>query len=250
MATPSQSPRRLWLGYFFTVIAVWGSAAVGLLSPILLLGRRVEACRRAGVTGFRRGCKLLLKAQPWLDAEVAIAPVEPGRGTLYVSNHRSTLDVFFLLGHLDGIRILGKRTLLLVPGLGEVMWLTRQIFVSKGNADDYLRAMREVEEGLRAGDALHVFPEYTRCAPGFVGVQKFAGAPFQMAQQAGARVVPIVFDGTDRAWPKGRYAIRWRAKVRVRTLEPLDARAFPSAKALADEVRGRIDAALREGLPA
>lgn len=248
MTTEPRTPRRLWLGYFFAVIAVWGGSAVSVLFPLLIAGRYVRFFRRAAASAFRRGCRVLLDVQPWLDAEVRVAPVEPGKGTLYVSNHRSTLDVFFLLGHLDGIRILGKRTLVLVPGLGETMWLMRQIFVSKGNPNDYLKAMRKIEAGLRDGDALHVFPEYTRCPPGFAGTQKFAGAPFQMAQQAGARIVPIVFEGTDRAWPKGLFAIRYRTPVRVRTLEPLDAKAFPSAKALADEVRARIDAAL--GAPA
>jgi 1-acyl-sn-glycerol-3-phosphate acyltransferase len=225
-----------------------GGSAVSLLSPLLLSGRYWKALRRAAGEAFRSGCRLLLVAQPWLDAEVRIAPVEPGRGTLYVSNHRSTLDVFFLLGHLSGIRILAKRTLLLVPVLGEVMWLTRQVFVTKGRPDDYLKAMRQLERGLRDGDAMHVFPEYTRCPPGFAGTQKFAGAPFRMAQAAGARVVPIVFEGTDGAWPKGLYALRYRTPVRVRTLEPLEANAYPNAKALADEVRARIEQAM--GQPA
>ncbi len=244
MTTGHATPRRLWLAYFFAVIAVWGGACLSVMFPLFFAGRCLKRFRAMAGRMFRRGCKVLLQVQPWLNADVRIAPVEPGKGTLYVSNHRSTLDVFFLLGHLDGIRILGKRTLLLVPGLGETMWLMRQIFVSKGSPDDYLKAMRKIEAGLRQGDALHVFPEYTRCPQGFVGTQKFAGAPFQMAQQARARVVPIVFEGTDRAWPKGIFALRFRTPVRVRTLDPVDATAFPSAKALADEVRARIDAAL------
>lgn len=246
--TNTPTPRRFWLGYFFAIIALLGGSIISLFLPLLLAGRYLKRFRLAAATLFRRGCRVLLDVQPWLDADVAITPIEPGRGTLYVSNHRSTLDVFFLLGHLAGIRILAKRTLLLVPGLGEAMWLTRQVFVTKGKPDDYLKAMRKIEHGLRDGDAMHVFPEYTRCTPGFVGTQKFAGAPFQVARTVGARVVPIVFEGTDRAWPKGFYAIRFRTKVRVRTLEPLDSLAFPNAKALADEVRSRIEQAM--SLPA
>jgi 1-acyl-sn-glycerol-3-phosphate acyltransferase len=248
MTTTLPQPQRLWLGYFFAAIAVIGGGFLSAFSPLFLSGRYLKGLRRHAARVFRKGCRLLLEVQPWLAADVRIAPVEPGVGTLYVSNHRSTLDVFFLLGHLDGIRILAKRTLLFVPFLREAMWLTRQIFVKQGHPDDYLRAMRQLEQGLRAGESMHVFPEYTRCPPGFPGTQKFAGAPFQMAQLTGARVVPIVFEGTDQAWPKGRYALRYRAPVRVRSLDPIDPLAFPTPKALADEVRARIEQAM--GQPA
>lgn len=236
------------MGFFFGSIALIGTLGVSLAAPFLLLGRGWRDARRVGGILFRRGVYFLLWAQPWLRADVRIAPrasFGPNRspGTLYISNHRSTLDVFFLLANVTGVRILSKRKLLLVPFLGEVMWLTRQIFVTKEHAD-FVKAMRQIERGLADGEAMHVFPEYTRCTPGFQGTQKFSAAPFQAAIAAGAPVVPIVFRDTDRVWPKGIYGLRFRTPVRVESLPAVPAGQFASARELMQEVKSRIDRAL------
>jgi 1-acyl-sn-glycerol-3-phosphate acyltransferase len=234
---------RLALAYFYASIAVIGSLGVSASAPLLLAGRVWRAPQRVGQRWFRFGVSCLMRAQPWLSADVRLRDYADG-ATLYVSNHRSTLEVYFLLAHIAGVRILSKRALLLVPFLGEVMLLTRQIFVAKNRPDDFLRAMRKVESGLRAGDKVHVFPEYTRCPPGFRGTQKFSLAPFQVAMAAGVRVVPVVFHGTDATWPKGRYSLAWRRPIRVTSLRPLYARDFASARDLRRVVQERIDAAL------
>jgi 1-acyl-sn-glycerol-3-phosphate acyltransferase len=240
------------MAYFLAAIALIGAVGVSLAAPFLLVGRVWRRPRRVGARMFQSGVHLLLRCQPWLRADVAISP--RAEGALYVSNHRSNLDVFILLGHIAGIRVLAKRSLRLVPFLGEAMWLTRQIFVRRGRGEDLSRAMREIERGLREGDALHVFPEYTRCAPGFTGTQKFALAPFQVAIAANAAVVPIVFRGTDAVWPKGALGLRPREPVSVVSLPPLAAADYSSPRALMLEVKARIDAAIAtpsaSGVPA
>jgi 1-acyl-sn-glycerol-3-phosphate acyltransferase len=245
-APPRYGPgSRLSLLYFFAAIGIVGGLGVSACAPFLIIGRWWRRPRRIGHRMFAFGVRCLLRCQPWLDADVRIGSYEGA--TLYVSNHRSTLEVFFLLAYVPGVRILSKRTLLLVPFLGEVMLLTRQIFVSKGRPNDFLRAMRQVESGLRAGDTLHVFPEYTRCPPGLAGTQKFSLAPFQVAKAVGVRVVPIVFRDTDRVWPKGLYSLSWRRPVRVVSLDPLHPDDFDSARSLMRAAKERIDAELAHG---
>jgi 1-acyl-sn-glycerol-3-phosphate acyltransferase len=238
--------QRAWLAYFFISIALIGAVGVAVSAPFLGLGRRQRRARMIGERLFQRGVACLLRCQPWLAAQVELGTArEAGRGTLYVSNHRSTLDVFLLLAHVPGVRVLAKRSLRRVPGLGAAMALTRQILVSRQRPEDFQRAMRQVAAALAAGDAVHVFPEMTRCAVGAEATGKFSTAPFQMAIAARARVVPVVIEGTDAAWPKGRFALSFRAPVRVRELAPIDAAGFASARELSGLVRERIDAALR-----
>ena len=57
-------------------------------------------------------------------------------------------------------------------------------------------------------------------------------------------MVPVVFEGTDAAWPKGAYLLRPRTPMRVLALDPLEAKDFSSASALCTEVQARIDRAL------
>lgn len=232
------------MAWFFLAIALVGLPGVLLSGPFLLIGRRYPRVRRRGATLFRKSVRFLLRTQTWLAADVALQ--RPGPGTLLVSNHRSTLDVFLLLAHVDGIRVLSKKHLRRVPFLNAAMRLTRQIFVDARDPQDFLKAMRTIEEGLARGDVVHVFPEYTRAEPGALGTRKFAAAPFQAALRANARIVPLVISGTDRAWPKGRYAIAKGAPVRLRTLAPLDTARHGTARALAQAARDAINGALAE----
>ncbi len=104
--------------------------------------------------------------------------------------------------------------------------------------------MEEVGRRLKRGERVHVFPELTRCEPGFRGLRPFAAGPFQVALKEGATILPIVFENTDGVWPKGDPGITFRGPVRVRSLEPLRAQDFSTAFQLRDEVTRRMEMAI------
>lgn len=233
---------RGWLIYFLAMIVLVGSTLGYTVSgPFYVLGL---VSRRAHDTAgrlLRFAIGTLMRLEPWLAADVDLAP-HPG--ALAVSNHRSHLDAFLLLSRIPNVRMVCKKSLFRLPFLGMMMRAMRQIPIRRGDVASYLDAMERVREGVRRGDSVHVFPEMTRCERGDVGTGSFHLAPFNVAFQEKAPVVPIVFLGTDEVWPKGVFGIAFRKPVRVETLEPIDPRAFPSASALAAEVRRRIDARL------
>lgn len=239
---------RLWILYFYLTISVMGAPGMVLLTPIFIAGRFSLRAQHLVTRMFTRGMTWLLKIQPWLkaDVDIRLPPYkQPGvKGPMLVGNHRSTLDVYFLLTYVRGVRVLSKLALAAVPFLNLSMFITRQIFVHGSAAESYLKAMIPVARGLNAGDRVHVFPENTRCPPGHKGTQRFALAPFQTAIREKIQIVPIVFSGTDKVWPKGRYGINPRARVVVRSLEPIDAGRYENAKDLMNDVRARIDATL------
>lgn len=181
--------------------------------------------------------------EPWLRADTNV-PMHPKGIT--VSNHRSHLDAFILLSRIPGVRLVCKDSLLRVPFLGLMMRLGRHIPIRGGSTESYFQAMEKVREGIRQGDFVHVFPEMTRCPLGWQGTLKFHLAPFHIAFQERIPVTPIVFRGTDTVWPKGKTAISFRQPVSIRTLEPIDPGLFPSAEALSDEARRRINECLAE----
>jgi 1-acyl-sn-glycerol-3-phosphate acyltransferase len=239
---------RLWLLYFYLSISVMGAPGMVLLTPIFIAGRFSNRAQILVTNWFTTGMTWLLRLQPWLNTEVDIKLppyLEKNKyGPLLVGNHRSTLDVYFLLTYVPGVRVLSKLALAAVPFLNFSMFITRQIFVHGGAANAYFKAMTPVAKGLARGDRIHVFPENTRCPKGYVGTQRFALAPFQTAIKQNIQIVPIVFSGTDAVWPKGSYKINVGRKVIVKSLEPIDAGAYTSAQKLMQTVKDRIDAEL------
>jgi 1-acyl-sn-glycerol-3-phosphate acyltransferase len=104
--------------------------------------------------------------------------------------------------------------------------------------------MARVRALLRTRELVHVFPEMTRCQPGFQGTQRFTVGPFHAALQEKAWVVPIVMAGTDGVWPRGSIRLAFRSKIRVEALDPIPSSDYSSADELKAEVQRRIDQAL------
>lgn len=241
---------QLWQLYFLLSIAVLGGAlAYGICVPLWCASLFFPRLRPLSGRFMAFGIRILLRVQPWLAAETDIRiptlQFRGGKGVLLVSNHRSHLDAFIVLAQVANVRILAKRALFFVPFLNLIMFLSRQIPVARGDARALMRAMDKVEQALRNGEVVHVFPEMTRCQLGFQGTMAFSAAPFQAAGRAGAVVVPVVIQGTDQAWPRDRFGLHYRTPIKVQSLEPVWPGEFSSALELRNEVKQRVDEALR-----
>ncbi len=237
---------KLWLIYFVGSIGFIGIFFSGLFYfPVSIAARLFPRLEPMRERVLKRGVLFLMWAQPWYNASVNIdVPHEEG-GVLLVSNHRSHLDVFVLLSRVAGLRILAKSALFRIPFLSIYMRTSQQIKVERNDLRDWVKAMDEVGRRLRLGERVHVFPELTRCEPGYEGVKAFAAAPFQAAIKQGAVIVPVVFKNTDGVWPKGDPGINFRAPVAVRSLAPIRAAEYSNAFQLRDEVTKRIQQGLQ-----
>ena len=181
----ANSPRptaaeALWLAYFILSVAVIGFIdAYVCAAPFYLLGYLWPAANKVGDRILRIGVRLLLSAQPWLNAEVELDfAAHELKGCLLVSNHRSHLDAFLLLSRIQGLRLLAKRSLFSVPGLGWLMRLSGQIPAKSGDIRSFMDAMNKIRDRISRGETVHVFPELTRCPGGFKGLLAFSRAPF------------------------------------------------------------------------
>jgi 1-acyl-sn-glycerol-3-phosphate acyltransferase len=241
---------KLWLVYFLFTIALVGFFFAGVFYfPVLALSYVIPALRGVHEKILRFGVTVLMRLQPWFTARVQVDV--PGdregdsKGVLFVSNHRSHLDVFLLLSRITGIRVLARSSLFRIPILGLMMRSSRQIRVERGRLDAWVQAMNEVGKRLRQGERVHVFPEMTRCPRGLQGVQPFTAGPFHVAIKENVQVVPVVFKNTDGVWPKGQTGLNSGQPVEVKSLMPLRARDFASADALRLEVVRRLEAELQ-----
>lgn len=225
------------IGVPFTLFITLPTYALGLLFP---------SVQRFGELLLVQWVGILMWVQPWfrLETDLGVVDWRPRPGVLLVSNHRSHLDVFILLSHVRGVRILARKSLLYVLPLAPMLFMTKQILVPRGNVSAYLKAMETIRERLRRGETVHVFPEMTRCEPGARETRNFSAAAFLAAIQEKATIIPIVIQGTDTAWPKGVFGINSKAKITVTKLEPITHDQFGSANELRNEVKRRIDEVL------
>lgn len=244
-----------WLIYFvFSISWVGGFVGYATSAPIYLLALVVPdpwktRLRRLADHWMVIGIGFLMKIQPWFRPEILIHPeayaiLKSDRGCLLISNHRSHLDAFILLSRIQGVRILAKHVLFSVPFLGMMMRLTRQIPVRRGQVSGFIAAMDQVRSRLKKKEKVNIFPEMTRCPPGFVGTQSFLLAPFHVAVQEKTEIIPVVFQGTDDSWPKGFPGIRFRRPVRVQFLAPLFPENFSSASEMMLETKKQMNQAL------
>jgi 1-acyl-sn-glycerol-3-phosphate acyltransferase len=243
---------KVWLLYFLISIAILGGVfAYGICVPLYLIGRFYRPSRHLAEHIFCRLVQLLMDIQPWFNAtlELDIPVNKSSQKIVLISNHRSHLDSFILLSRVRGIRIFAKKSLFYIPFLGFMMRLTRQVPGKRGQVDSFLEAMEVVRQGLRDKDTIHLFPEMTRCPEGYVGTQKFSTLPFQVAIQEKATLIPIVFQGSDHVWAKGKMGVRFRKPMRVSSLAPIDCSQFSSAHALKQEVKRMIDNELLRDSP-
>jgi 1-acyl-sn-glycerol-3-phosphate acyltransferase len=160
-----------------------------------------------------------------------------------VANHQSYLDYgIFADAVPERTVVIGQTILGRIP---LVAWAFRRggnVVVERGEAGSRRAALAALEDAVRAGRSVWVFPEGTRNrrAPGTL--LPFNRGAFHVAVACGVPVVPVVAEALA---PRTDVAARRleRRSVRVRVLEPVlpDGR---DATALMHDVRARMEAAL------
>ena len=136
----------------------------------------------------------------------------PAKGpVLLVANHSSFLDPPLVGGMAPRpVSFMAKAELFRVPLLGALISRLNARPVRREGADT--GALRASLRILQAGGALLVFPEGTRGPEGTLREPK-AGVGM-LAVLSGAQVVPVLIQGSGRAWPRGQRLPR-PAKVTV-----------------------------------
>jgi 1-acyl-sn-glycerol-3-phosphate acyltransferase len=192
----------------------------------------------------RFGCRLgLLLAGTRLEVS-GREQLGDARNVVLMSNHASHLDAPALfLGLQVDFKAAAKKEIFRFPIFGQCLRLAGFAEVDRSDPEQSRRAMSQSVATLQAGHCFLVFPEGTRSPTGELGPFKKGG--FVLALEAGSRIVPVVVQGARELMPKGRLQIR-PGTVRVRLLDPIDARSYSYEQrdALIAEVRGRMARAL------
>lgn len=135
----------------------------------------------------RWGCR-------WLRLEISVEGSPPEGSCLFISNHRSYLDIPVLTAVL-GTTFLSRADVAGWPLIGTIARLTQTVLIERDDAQDRIRAARALLRRLRSGSVV-VFPEGTTSGERLPA--RFAPGAFRLVQRLDVPLVPVTVRYSDR----------------------------------------------------
>ena len=175
--------------YFCLVFLVW-------IVPSWTIVQLIKDHRKAGrftssalkVLFAAVGCRVTVKGKEYVDA--------PG-AKVYASNHASYFDVLPLMMGLGvPYRFVAKSEVTKMPFIGSFLKQMGHLSFDRSDTQSRLQQSEQMEELLRQGESVFVFPEGTFTAED--GIRPFQLGAFRAAVDAGVPIVPVSLAGTRR----------------------------------------------------
>ena len=204
--------------YFVVVFALWIVPTwmiVQLFTDHRAAGRFTNSALK--VLFALVGCKVRVTGKEYMDT--------PG-AKIYASNHTSYFDVLALmLGLGVSYRFVAKMEVSGMPFIGTFLRQMGHLSFDRSDAGSRLHQAEEMEEFLRKGESVFVFPEGTFTRDG--GVRQFQLGAFKAAVETGAPIIPVSLMGTRAFLPDGAYLPR-PSDVTITLSPPIYPRAIRS----------------------
>jgi len=120
---------------------------------------------------------------------------------IFMSNHQSIYDTLSLITLPVPIIWIAKRELFKIPILGWLMILGGCVSIDRFNPRSALTGMNSVQNKIKNGASVVIFPEGTRSYDGTV--QSFKRGGFVIAVRTGTPIVPTTIIGSDKVMRRG-----------------------------------------------
>ena len=185
--------------YFFVVFALWIVPTWSILHLIKdhrAAGRYTSSALKIFFALI--GCRVRVIGKEYVDL--------PG-AKIFASNHTSYFDVLALMMGLGvPYRFVSKMEVHGMPFIGAFLDRMGHLKFERTDPEARLRQVREVEEFLRNGESVFIFPEGT--FTGEDGVRPFQLGAFKAAVAAGVPILPISLAGARKVLRDGTYLPR------------------------------------------
>ncbi len=171
--------------------------------------------------------------------------IDRGKPYVIVLNHTSGVDIIAAYKIPLNFRWVSKREVFRIPFFGPMLLVHGDIPIERGNAAAAMaKVIHEGKIWLGRGASVAIFPEGTRSKDG--EIHRFKAGAFSLAKEAGVEILPVVMTGTASMFRGWR--MNWTNRIRIRVLPAVGVgeAAEMDVKELAQEVQGRMAAALAE----
>ena len=160
---------------------------------------------------------------------------------IYTPNHAGLFDFpAMILNTPKPTTFMSKIEAKKLPLIGKWMWVMDCCFVDRKNKNQARSTLHEAIEMVKAGRSITIYPEGPRSKDGKIG--PFKGGAMKIAMETGAKVVPVMLDGTrDRLDQTGRITpgvvyVTFLPAIETKGLTKDDFYAMP------EQIRQQIDA--------
>jgi 1-acyl-sn-glycerol-3-phosphate acyltransferase len=185
--------------YFFVVFALWivpTWAILHLIQDHRAAGRYTSSALK--ILFALIGCRVRVTGMEYVHA--------PG-AKIFASNHTSYFDVLpLMLGLGVPYRFVAKMEVHGMPFIGAFLDGMGHLKFNRTDPESRLRQVREVEELLRKGESIFIFPEGTFSPED--GVRPFQLGAFKASVATGTPILPISLAGTRHILRDGTYLPR------------------------------------------
>src|SRR5256884_349126 len=191
---------EIWYGlYFGAVFLLW-------IVPAWVMVQFIKDHKKAGrftssalkVLFALIGCPVRVVGKEHMET--------PG-AKIYASNHTSYFDVLpLMLGLGVPYRFISKMEVGAMPFIGTFLKQMGHLQFDRTDPESRLRQAQEMEEFLRNGESVFIFPEGTFTAE--EGVRPFQLGAFKAAVVTSAPIIPVSLAGTRRFLPDAKYLPR------------------------------------------
>lgn len=164
--------------------------------------------------------------------------ISADRPVVLVANHQSYVDVPLLFYVPGQFKWMADEDLFRIPVFGWAMRMAGYVPVRRGDARQGTRSLERAKAWLARGISVFIFPEGTRSHTGVLG--RFQTGAFRLSISTRTPVVPVVVVGSRQLLPRGQWAFRWGARLKIRILPPLRVGDSVSPRELARQVRKKM----------
>jgi len=205
-----------------TVEVAYGCYAIAIFAVLMLpvwIYVLISSSRRSSARVTTAALRAYLKVAGWrvrVDGREHLGGNAP---RMLVANHTSYADIVVLMAALGtDYHFVAKAEVMSMPFFRTFLRKLGHYSFRREDPQARLQQAEQIEEALRRGESVFVFPEGTFTAQS--GVRPFHLGAFKAAIAAQREIVPIALDGTRRALRDGTWLPR-RGRITITICPPI-----------------------------
>lgn len=169
-----------------------------------------------------------IKLNPYWNLEISgLNNIDKKRTYIIIANHQSLADIVLTYQIKMQFKWVAKKSLFNVPFVGWSLSLAKHIKLERGNFGSIKKVYREAAHWLRSGVSVLFFPEGTRSETNEMG--DFRNGAFKLAIKEHVPILPLTFEGTGTAIPRGSWIFTTKTSAKITVLPAIETSGFQAA---------------------